>query len=165
MLAFFSERSLTHFCDSTILPISEWTVEVDRADAKDANDSATYDSSASGGDEDDDQENVQEMALERDQENFDVEEADMQLEESFEIDQENEEEEEEEDEDDMDIANETATEEADEEASEEADGDDTSSLDTDSLEKLTVVELKDRLRSKGLPVSGRKAELIERLIE
>ena len=31
------------------------------------------------------------------------------------------------------------------------------------LETLTVVQLKERLRSRGLPVSGRKAELIERL--
>ena len=28
---------------------------------------------------------------------------------------------------------------------------------------MTVAELKDALRSKGLPVSGRKAELLERL--
>jgi len=32
-----------------------------------------------------------------------------------------------------------------------------------SLDGLTVAELKERLRAKGLPVSGRKAELIERL--
>ena len=31
------------------------------------------------------------------------------------------------------------------------------------FETLKVVELKDLLRAKGLPVSGRKAELIERL--
>lgn len=35
--------------------------------------------------------------------------------------------------------------------------------DVADLEALTVVELKERLRSRGLPVSGRKAELIERL--
>ena len=35
--------------------------------------------------------------------------------------------------------------------------------DTENLESLTVPELKDRLRDLGLPVSGRKAELIERL--
>ena len=29
---------------------------------------------------------------------------------------------------------------------------------------MTVAELKDALRAKGLPVSGRKAELIERLL-
>ena len=33
----------------------------------------------------------------------------------------------------------------------------------ENLQKLTVSELKDRLRTLGLPVSGRKAELIERL--
>jgi hypothetical protein len=32
-----------------------------------------------------------------------------------------------------------------------------------SLNGLTVVQLKERLRAKGLPVSGRKADLIERL--
>lgn len=31
------------------------------------------------------------------------------------------------------------------------------------LSMLTVVQLKDKLRTAGLPVSGRKAELIERL--
>eukprot|EP00286_Rhodomonas_abbreviata_P008747 CAMPEP_0181335074 /NCGR_PEP_ID=MMETSP1101-20121128/26628_1 /TAXON_ID=46948 /ORGANISM="Rhodomonas abbreviata, Strain Caron Lab Isolate" /LENGTH=43 /DNA_ID= /DNA_START= /DNA_END= /DNA_ORIENTATION= len=33
----------------------------------------------------------------------------------------------------------------------------------ESLEKLTVVQLKERLRSLGLTVGGRKAELIARL--
>jgi SAP domain len=33
------------------------------------------------------------------------------------------------------------------------------------LENLTVPELKERLRALGLPVSGRKAELVERLAE
>ena len=33
----------------------------------------------------------------------------------------------------------------------------------EDLDSLTVVQLKDLLRAKGLPVSGRKAELIERL--
>lgn len=45
------------------------------------------------------------------------------------------------------------------EAEENADNDE----DEADLGALTVVELKERLRSKGLPVSGRKAELIERL--
>ena len=45
------------------------------------------------------------------------------------------------------------------EAEEKADNDE----DEADLGALTVVELKERLRSKGLPVSGRKAELIERL--
>jgi SAP domain len=31
------------------------------------------------------------------------------------------------------------------------------------LEEMTVVELKELLRAKGLPVSGKKADLIERL--
>ena len=31
------------------------------------------------------------------------------------------------------------------------------------LNKLTVVQLKEKLREAGMPVSGRKAELIERL--
>ena len=35
--------------------------------------------------------------------------------------------------------------------------------DTVDYSKLTVVQLKDVLRSKGMKVSGRKAELIERL--
>ena len=34
----------------------------------------------------------------------------------------------------------------------------------EALGSLTVVQLKDRLRDAGLPVSGRKSELIERLI-
>ena len=33
-----------------------------------------------------------------------------------------------------------------------------------SLSSLTVVQLRDRLREAGLPVSGRKAELVERLL-
>ena len=37
------------------------------------------------------------------------------------------------------------------------------SSNNEDLDSLTVVELKDRLRDAGLPVSGRKAELIERL--
>lgn len=35
--------------------------------------------------------------------------------------------------------------------------------DASDLSKLTVVQLKDRLREAGLPVSGKKSELIERL--
>jgi hypothetical protein len=34
----------------------------------------------------------------------------------------------------------------------------------DGLEKLTVIELKQRLKEKDLPVSGKKAELLERLL-
>mmetsp|Transcript_4476 Transcript_4476/g.11252 ORF Transcript_4476/g.11252 Transcript_4476/m.11252 type:complete len:86 (-) Transcript_4476:87-344(-) len=37
-------------------------------------------------------------------------------------------------------------------------------LDEEMLAKLTVPELKDRLRAANLPVSGKKAELIERLL-
>ena len=33
----------------------------------------------------------------------------------------------------------------------------------EDLSKLSVAELKDRLKAKGLPVGGKKAELIERL--
>jgi hypothetical protein len=33
------------------------------------------------------------------------------------------------------------------------------------LEQLTVIQLKDQLRTQGLKVSGRKAELIDRLLE
>ena len=36
-------------------------------------------------------------------------------------------------------------------------------LSSDDLSSYTVVQLKDKLRAAGLPVSGRKAELIERL--
>lgn len=36
--------------------------------------------------------------------------------------------------------------------------------DSNNLEQLTVVELKEKLREVGLPVSGKKAELIARLI-
>ena len=31
------------------------------------------------------------------------------------------------------------------------------------LEKMTIIELKDKLRAMDLPVSGRKAELIDRI--
>lgn len=46
----------------------------------------------------------------------------------------------------------------------EASGDVTNSLDEDALDKLTIPQLKERLRAASLPVSGRKSELIERLI-
>ena len=45
---------------------------------------------------------------------------------------------------------------------EEEDEDNTASTPED-LSLLTVVQLKDRLRDLGLPVSGRKQELISRL--
>jgi len=38
-------------------------------------------------------------------------------------------------------------------------------MDRDSLESMTVVQLKELLVNHSLPVSGRKAELIDRLIE
>ena len=38
-------------------------------------------------------------------------------------------------------------------------------MDRDSLKLMTVVELKELLADHSLPVSGRKAELIDRLIE
>lgn len=43
--------------------------------------------------------------------------------------------------------------------------DDDSSLTEDELSKLTVPVLKEKLRDAGLPVSGKKAELIDRLLE
>ena len=36
-------------------------------------------------------------------------------------------------------------------------------LASEDLSKFTVVQLKEKLRAAGLPVSGRKAELIDRL--
>ena len=36
-------------------------------------------------------------------------------------------------------------------------------LSSEDLSAFTVVQLKEKLRTAGLPVSGRKAELIERL--
>jgi hypothetical protein len=39
----------------------------------------------------------------------------------------------------------------------------TAMTDETNLEALTIPELKERLRALGLPVSGKKAELIERL--
>ncbi len=38
-------------------------------------------------------------------------------------------------------------------------------MDRDSLESMTVVQLKELLADHSLPVSGRKAELIDRLME
>lgn len=38
-------------------------------------------------------------------------------------------------------------------------------LADDNLEKCSVIELKDKLRAMNLPVSGRKAELIQRIRE
>ena len=38
-------------------------------------------------------------------------------------------------------------------------------MDRDSLESMTVVQLKELLVDQSLPVSGRKAELIDRLVE
>ena len=37
-------------------------------------------------------------------------------------------------------------------------------LASEDLSKFTVVQLKEKLRAAGLPVSGRKAELIERVM-
>jgi hypothetical protein len=52
----------------------------------------------------------------------------------------------------------------DEEEVEEVVMESTSVLDEEELKSLTVPLLKERLREAGLPVSGKKAELIERLI-
>ena len=38
-------------------------------------------------------------------------------------------------------------------------------MERDELGALTVAELKERLKSSGLPISGNKAELVERLVE
>lgn len=35
----------------------------------------------------------------------------------------------------------------------------------DEVKKMTVAQLKDALKEKGLPISGKKAELVERLID
>lgn len=43
--------------------------------------------------------------------------------------------------------------------------DDTSAGQDQDLSSLTVVELKEKLRAAGRPISGKKAELIERLLE
>ena len=40
---------------------------------------------------------------------------------------------------------------------------DASDADAPDYASMTVAELKDELKAKGLPVSGKKAELIERL--
>jgi SAP domain len=59
-------------------------------------------------------------------------------------------------EDEVDDADETET---------PKNGVDFSTTEIVDLENLTVPELKERLRDLGLPVGGRKAELIERLAE
>jgi len=50
-----------------------------------------------------------------------------------------------------------------EEAAEEAPAEEAPSTDAPDYASMTVAELKDELKAKGLPVSGKKAELIERL--
>ena len=53
---------------------------------------------------------------------------------------------------------------ADEEATEEVvETEQTKTEDTDDYDNMTVAELKDVLKEKGLPVGGKKADLIERL--
>ena len=53
---------------------------------------------------------------------------------------------------------------ADEEATEEVvETEQTKTEDADDYDNMTVAELKDVLKDKGLPVGGKKAELIERL--
>lgn len=46
---------------------------------------------------------------------------------------------------------------------EEDDEEEEEELVDDNLEKCSVIELKDQLRAMNLPVSGRKAELIQRI--
>lgn len=48
---------------------------------------------------------------------------------------------------------------------EEDDEEEEEELADDNLEKCSVIELKDKLRAMNLPVSGRKAELIQRIRE
>ena len=53
---------------------------------------------------------------------------------------------------------------ADEEATKEVvETEQTKTEDTDDYDNMTVAELKDALKEKGLPVGGKKADLIERL--
>ncbi len=47
----------------------------------------------------------------------------------------------------------------------EFDDDDDDELTTDNLSSLTVAQLKDKLKAAGLSVTGRKAELIDRLLQ
>lgn len=51
-----------------------------------------------------------------------------------------------------------------EESVEEESEEEEESLNADSLSSLTVVELKGKLREAGLPVSGKKSELVDRLL-
>ena len=60
------------------------------------------------------------------------------------------------------IEEETADEEATEEVTETEDTK-TKDVDVFDYDNMTVAELKDVLKEKGLPVSGKKADLIERL--
>ena len=52
---------------------------------------------------------------------------------------------------------------AEEAPAEEAPAEEAPSADAPDYASMTVAELKDELKAKGLPVSGKKAELIERL--
>jgi len=60
------------------------------------------------------------------------------------------------------IEEETADEEATEEVT-ETEETKTKDVDVFDYDNMTVAELKDVLKEKGLPVSGKKSELIERL--
>jgi small subunit ribosomal protein S3Ae len=68
-------------------------------------------------------------------------------------------------EDEADSAEEAPVEEApaEEAPAEEAPAEEAPSADAPDYASMTVAELKDELKAKGLPVSGKKAELIERL--
>jgi cysteinyl-tRNA synthetase len=54
--------------------------------------------------------------------------------------------------------------EEEEEVEEEGAEEESASLSTEALSSLTVVQLKEKLREGGLPVSGKKSELVERLL-
>ena len=72
-------------------------------------------------------------------------------------------EDEEEDEDEITIASASETEDVEEDDESTEDGEDSVLLEEELL-KLTVVVLKEKLRDVGLPVSGKKAELVARLL-
>ena len=79
------------------------------------------------------------------------------------ISEDDEEEEDEDEEDDYFVAGDDVVDSVEEEKSSEIVAEDDEHAEQVDLTKFTVVELKAKLREAGLPVSGKKAELIERL--